>query len=109
MLRRVAALALGLALLAGATVACTRGPVGAEAASPGATCRGTRCAVFRAAVPDLQLTGALDPTVEAGPLAMGLYSQLLLGGLTTFRHVRGWAGLVPVLDLAHLHLAPAAR
>jgi len=56
--------------------------------------------VYRTAIEDFGFTGAFDPTGEYLGPAWGLYSQLLLRNLVTFKHVKGTAGDVVVPDLA---------
>lgn len=94
---RLGAVLLAAVLVAG-TVSCVGNGSAPSSAPP--TCAGGGCPTYRTAVQDFGFTGGFDPTFEAGTLAIGLYSQLLLRGLTTYRHVRGRDGLVPVLDLA---------
>ena len=56
--------------------------------------------VYRTAIEDFGFTGAFDPTGEYLGTAFGLYSQLLLRNLVTYKHVEGSAGDVIVPDLA---------
>ena len=56
--------------------------------------------VFRTAIEDFGFTGAFDPTGEYLGTAFGLYSQLMLRNLVTYKHVEGAAGDVIVPDLA---------
>jgi peptide/nickel transport system substrate-binding protein len=56
--------------------------------------------VLRAGVQDFGFTGAFDPVGEYLGTAWGLYSQLLLRTLVTYRHVAGPEGTIPVPDLA---------
>jgi peptide/nickel transport system substrate-binding protein len=56
--------------------------------------------VYRTAIEAFGFTGAFDPTGEYLGTAFGLYSQLLLRNLVTYKHVEGSAGDVIVPDLA---------
>jgi len=56
--------------------------------------------VYRTAIEAFGFTGAFDPTGEYLGTAFGLYSQLLLRNLVTYKHIEGSAGDVIVPDLA---------
>src|SRR6266567_3855988 len=97
-----------LALLA---VGCTSGggppapssiPTGAMPPSTAPT----RGGVYRTAIEDFGFTDGFDPTGEHAGTAWGLYSQLLLRTLLTYRHVAGPAGEQVVPDLATSVPAP---
>src|SRR4051812_16921151 len=55
---------------------------------------------FRTAVEEFGFTDGFDPAGEQWRPAWGLYSELLLRTLMTYRHVAGSAGLEPVPDIA---------
>jgi peptide/nickel transport system substrate-binding protein len=55
---------------------------------------------YRTAIEAFGFTGGFDPTGEYLGTAFGLYSQLLLRNLVTYKHVEGEAGDVIVPDLA---------
>src|SRR4051794_37599321 len=55
---------------------------------------------YRTAIEDFGFTGAFDPTGEYLGSAWGLYSDLLLRTLLTYKHVLGLAGDQLVPDLA---------
>jgi ABC-type transport system substrate-binding protein len=57
-------------------------------------------AIYRTAIEDFGFTNGFDPVGEYSKLAWGLYSQLLLRTLVTFRHVSGDAGRELVPDVA---------
>src|SRR5436190_5664969 len=56
--------------------------------------------VYRSAIEDFGFTGAFDPTGEYLGTAFGLFSQMLLRNLVTYKHIRGTPGDVVVPDLA---------
>ncbi|HJP66226.1 MAG TPA: ABC transporter substrate-binding protein [Actinomycetota bacterium] len=56
--------------------------------------------VYRTAIEDFGFTGAFDPTGEYLGTAWGLYSQLMLRTLVTYKHVKGTAGDDLVPDIA---------
>src|SRR5438067_3413587 len=56
--------------------------------------------VYRTALEDFGFTGAFDPTGEYLGTAWGLYSQLMLRTLVTYKHVLGTAGDQLVPDIA---------
>jgi len=56
--------------------------------------------VYRTEIQDFGFTDGFDPVGETSPLAVGLYSQLLLRTLVTYPHVAGVAGTKVVPDLA---------
>jgi peptide/nickel transport system substrate-binding protein len=56
--------------------------------------------VYRTALEDFGFTGAFDPTGEYLNIGFGLFSEMLLRNLVTYRHVAGLAGDQPVPDLA---------
>jgi len=56
--------------------------------------------VYRTEVPGFGFGDRFDPVGETSPLAIGLYSQLLLRTLVTYRHVAGVAGTKVVPDIA---------
>jgi peptide/nickel transport system substrate-binding protein len=68
----------------------------APSESPSLTQGGT----YRTAIEDFGFTGAFDPTGEYLGSAWGLYSQLLLRTLMTYKHIKGVAGDDLVPDLA---------
>src|SRR5438105_4644806 len=86
----LAAMALSVTMVTGAGAA----RVGSAPAPVGG--------VYRSAVQDLKatFTDGFDPTGEYSGLAWGLYSQLLLRTLVSYRHVDGVVGTVVVPDLA---------
>ena len=57
-------------------------------------------AVLTTVVQDFGFTGAFDPVGEYLSTAWGLYSELLLRTLVTYRHVAGPEGTIPMPDLA---------
>jgi len=71
---------------------------GTGSSSPGTSVK--KGGVYRTAIEDFGFTGAFDPTGEYLGTAFGLYSQLLLRNLVTYKHVEGSAGDVIVPDLA---------
>jgi peptide/nickel transport system substrate-binding protein len=71
---------------------------GTGSSSPGTSVK--KGGVYRTAIEDFGFTGAFDPTGEYLGTAFGLYSQLLLRNLVTYKHVEGAAGDVIVPDLA---------
>jgi peptide/nickel transport system substrate-binding protein len=76
-------------------------PAGAAGLSPtGAAGPSVPGRVYRTAVEDFGFTDGFDPTGEYVSAAWGLYSELLLRTLLTYRHVAGLAGTRPVPDLA---------
>jgi peptide/nickel transport system substrate-binding protein len=56
--------------------------------------------VYRSEIEDFGFTGAFDPTGEYLGTAFGLFSQLMLRNLVTYKHVLGAAGDDLVADLA---------
>jgi len=56
--------------------------------------------VYRTAIEDFGFTGAFDPTGEYLGNAWGLYSEMLIRTLVTFKHVEGVAGDEIAPDLA---------
>src|SRR5439155_20371621 len=62
--------------------------------SPGSSVK--KGGVYRTAIEDFGFTGAFDPTGEYLGNAFGLYSELLLRNLVTYKHVEGAAGDVIV-------------
>jgi peptide/nickel transport system substrate-binding protein len=60
----------------------------------------TDSGTYRTAIQEFGFTANFDPTGETWRPVLGLYSELLLRSLMTFRHVGGMAGTVPVPDLA---------
>ena len=62
--------------------------------------------MYRTAIEDFGFTDGFDPTGEHAGTAWGLYSQLLLRTLLTYRHVAGPAGEQVVPDLATSVPAP---
>jgi peptide/nickel transport system substrate-binding protein len=73
---------------------------GGGSATGGPSTTPRRGGVYRTALEDFGFTGAFDPTGEYLGTAWGLYSQLLLRNLVTFKHVKGTAGDEIVPDLA---------
>jgi len=82
---------------------------GGNGTSPGASGTGTsgstggstqKGGVYRTAIEDFGFTGAFDPTGEYLGNAWGLYSEMLIRTLVTFKHVEGVAGDEIVPDLA---------
>jgi peptide/nickel transport system substrate-binding protein len=55
---------------------------------------------YRTAIEDFGFTGAYDPTGEYLGTAFGLFSQMMLRNLVSYKHIRGVAGDVIVPDLA---------
>jgi len=55
---------------------------------------------YRSAIEDFGFTGAFDPTGEYLGTAFGLFSQMMLRNLVTYKHIRGVAGDAIVPDLA---------
>jgi len=90
-----------LAVLALIGAACGGGTT-AGSPSPGGSSGGSvqKGGVYRTAIEDFGFTGAFDPTGEYLGNAWGLYSELLLRNLVTFKHVKGVAGNQIVADLA---------
>ena len=96
---------LGIVALSAAlmlVLAACSSKTGGGGASPssgggGATSGGTAQpgGVYRTAVEDFGFTGAFDPTGEYLGTAFGLYSQLMLRNLVTYKHVRGVDGDCP--------------
>jgi peptide/nickel transport system substrate-binding protein len=97
----VAAAGMALALVA---AACGGSKSPTPSGSGGATGGGggtvQKGGVYRSAIEDFGFTGAFDPTGEYLGTAFGLFSQLLLRNLVTYKHVGGVAGDVIVPDLA---------
>jgi peptide/nickel transport system substrate-binding protein len=89
---------VGLALVAAACGGGTTTKTGQP--STGSTDKVQRGGVYRTAIEDFGFTGAFDPTGEYLGNAWGLYSEMLLRNLVTFKHVRGVAGDEIVPDLA---------
>jgi len=95
---RVLALAAVLAIV-GAACSSNPGPGATNTASSGPT--GVhKGGTYRTAIEDFGFTGAFDPTGEYLGTAWGLYSDLLLRTLMTYKHVVGLPGDQLVPDLA---------
>ena len=62
----------------------------------------TEGGIYRTALEDFGFTGAFDPTGEYLGTAFGLFSQLLLRNLVTYKHVGGAEGDDIVPDLAEI-------
>ncbi len=72
-------------------------PSAAASANQGKRVKG---GVYRSALEDFGFTGAFDPTGEYLATGFGLFSEMLLRNLVTYRHVEGIQGDAPVPDLA---------
>jgi peptide/nickel transport system substrate-binding protein len=94
--RLLSVVALG-SILAIVGTACSNKSSGGGGTSGGAVKKG---GVYRTAIEDFGFTGAFDPTGEYLGTAFGLYSQLLLRNLVTYKHILGGPGDVIVPDLA---------
>jgi len=89
------------------TTATTGTTAPTTSGSSGATTPATTAApdmftggTYRTAIEDFGFTGAFDPTGEYLGSAWGLYSQLLLRTLMTYKHIAGVAGDALVPDIA---------
>jgi len=83
--------------------ACGGNTSSGSSASPSASSSSAQVrkgGVYRTAIEDFGFTGAFDPTGEYLGTAFGLFSELLLRNLVTYKHVEGAAGDVIVPDLA---------
>src|ERR1051325_644682 len=83
--------------------ACGGNTPSGSSASPSASSSSAQVrkgGVYRTAIEDFGFTGAFDPTGEYLGTAFGLFSELLLRNLVTYKHVEGAAGDVIVPDLA---------
>jgi peptide/nickel transport system substrate-binding protein len=87
-------------VLALVAAACQASGGGARTGGSSPTAKPRRGGVYRTAIEDFGFTGAFDPTGEYTGTAWGLYSQLLLRTLVTYKHVAGTAGDDLVPDLA---------
>jgi peptide/nickel transport system substrate-binding protein len=56
--------------------------------------------VYRTAIEDFGFTGAFDPTGEYLGTAFGLFNQMMLRNLVTYKHIRGVEGDAIVPDMA---------
>src|SRR4051794_20557284 len=81
----------------GATPSATTGGGGTSASPSSAVTQG---GTYRTAIEDFGFTGAFDPTGEYLGSAWGLYSDLLLRTLMTYKHIAGTAGDALVPDIA---------
>jgi peptide/nickel transport system substrate-binding protein len=108
MQRRKTALSLVAAAAVLSLVAAACGGGGDSGASPSSATTTTggppitvkEGGVYRSAIEDFGFTGAFDPTGEYLGTAFGLFSQLLMRNLVTYKHIRGVPGDVIVPDLA---------
>jgi peptide/nickel transport system substrate-binding protein len=82
-----------------AVVATACGGGGGGAATPSAS-GATKGGTYRTAIEDFGFTNAFDPTGEYLGTAWGLYSDLLLRTLVTYKHIAGVAGDEIVPDIA---------
>src|SRR5207248_5118948 len=92
---RAVVLLLGMALVAAACGGKSAPPGSQGSGTPGPTSAGgsvQKGGVYRTAIEDFGFTGAFDPTGEYLGNAWGLYSEMLLRNLVTFKHVEGVAG-----------------
>ncbi|MFN2544744.1 MAG: ABC transporter substrate-binding protein [Actinomycetota bacterium] len=90
------------AILSITAAACGGGGGSSNKTNPPATSGAPSLAggTYRTAIEDFGFTGAFDPTGEYLGNAWGLYSDLLLRTLVTYKHVLGLAGDEIVPDLA---------
>jgi len=78
------------------TTPATSGGGASESSAPAVEQGGT----YRTAIEDFGFTGAFDPTGEYLGSAWGLYSDMLLRTLMTYKHIAGVAGDSLVPDIA---------
>src|SRR5213083_1386001 len=88
--RRVLGLVAVVSVLAIVGAACSNNNNGTGSSPNSSTPK--KGGVYRTAIEAFGFTGAFDPTGEYLGTAFGLYSQLMLRNLVTYKHVRGTAG-----------------
>src|SRR5438045_9399102 len=69
-------------------------------ATPSTAVGGKAGGVYRTAIEDFGFTGAFDPTGEYLGTAWGLYSDMLLRTLMTYKHIAGVPGDALAPDIA---------
>jgi peptide/nickel transport system substrate-binding protein len=75
-------------------------PANSPAASSSASTQPTKGGTYRTAIESFGFTGAFDPTGEYLGTAWGLYSDMLLRTLMTYKHIAGVPGDALVPDIA---------
>ncbi|HEY7281036.1 MAG TPA: hypothetical protein VID47_05510, partial [Actinomycetota bacterium] len=78
----------------------TSGPTGSGPSTSGGLPSQIKGGTYRTAIEDFGFTGAFDPTGEYLGSAWGLYSDMLLRTLMTYKHIEGTAGDALVPDIA---------
>jgi len=89
-----------VAVLAVVATACGGGGGGGATGSATPTGGVTKGGTYRTATEDFGFNGGFDPTGEYLGSAWGLYSDLLLRNLVTYKHIAGTAGDEIVPDVA---------
>jgi peptide/nickel transport system substrate-binding protein len=99
-IRRISKLLIPVAVLAIVATACGGGGGQGASGSPSATGGVTKGGTYRTSAEDFGFTDAFDPTGEYLGSAFGLYSDLLLRNLVTYKHIAGVPGDQIVPDIA---------
>ncbi len=100
-IRGISKLLVPVAVLAIVATACGGGGGGGGATqSPSASGGVTKGGTYRTSAEDFGFTDAFDPTGEYLGSAFGLYSDLLLRNLVTYKHIAGVPGDQIVPDIA---------
>jgi peptide/nickel transport system substrate-binding protein len=94
---RTVRLCAAIGVLALVLVACGGG---GSSAGPSASGGGTKGGTYRTAIEDFGFTDAFDPTGEYLGTAWGLFSDLLLRNLVTYKHIADIPGDEIVPDIA---------
>jgi peptide/nickel transport system substrate-binding protein len=94
---RTVRLSAALGVLALVLVACGGG---GSSAGPSASGGGTKGGTYRTAIEDFGFTDAFDPTGEYLGTAWGLFSDLLVRNLVTYKHIADIPGDEIVPDIA---------
>ena len=93
--------AIGMVLsMVAAACSSNKTPSSNNSSAPSTGGKTVKGGVFRTALEDFGFTGAFDPTGEYLNIGFGLFSEMLLRNLVTYRHVAGLAGDQVVPDLA---------
>src|SRR6478735_5114722 len=92
--RKAVALIAVASVFAVIAAACSNNNNTGGGSSPSSSSAGQvkKGGVYRTAIEDFGFTGAFDPTGEYLGTAFGLYSQLLLRNLVTYKHILGAPG-----------------